>query len=125
MPVGFRNSATRKISFRQQLRVVIHKQLLFRCDMVPTIHKLDPTTFMMKLFGTKISSFTIVRKSCILGETGFKMNYYLTCLEAESSNAQFLYHFAFPFFKFWIIPSLSCNSFKCTRILTGNGTSLI
>ena len=39
---------------------------------------------------------------------------YLTYFEAESSNAQFLFHFAFLFFKFWIILSPSCNSFKCT-----------
>ena len=83
---------------------------------------MDPTTFMAKLFTTKVSSFTIVTKSYILNEAGFKMNDYLTyfehshkkrkesfrflllCFEAESFNAQFLCHFAFPFFKFWIIP---------------------
>ena len=47
---------------------------------------MDPTTFMMKLFTTKISSFTIVTKNCILGDAGFKMNNYLTYFEAESSN---------------------------------------
>ena len=31
---------------------------------------------------------------------------YLTYLQADSSNAQFLCHFAFPFLKFWIIPYL-------------------
>ena len=36
---------------------------------------------------------------------------------------QFLCHFAFPFFKFWIISSPSCNSFKCTKIPTRNETS--
>ena len=31
---------------------------------------------------------------------------YLTYLQADSSNAHFLCHFAFPFLKFWIIPYL-------------------
>ena len=79
---------------------------------------------MMKVFATKVGNVTIVTKSCILAEAGFKMNNYLTWFEAESSNAQYLCHFAFPFFKFWVIVSSSCNSFKCTRIPTGNGTSL-
>ena len=52
------------------------------------------------------------------------MNDYLTYFEAKSSNAQFLCHFAFPLFKFWIIPS-PCNLFKCTRTPTVNGTSLL
>ena len=39
-------------------------------------------------------------------------------------HAQFLCHFTFPFFKFWIIPS-PCNSFKYTMVPTGNGTTLL
>ena len=64
--------------------------------------------------------------------TYLKMDYqisrklcYWTYFEAESSNAQFSCHFAFPFFKFLIIPSPYCDSFKCTRIPTGNGTSFL
>ena len=66
---------------------------------------------MMNLFATIIRNFAINTKSCILGEAGFKMNDYLTYFETESSNAQFLCHFDFPFFQFWIILS-PCNSFK-------------
>ena len=80
---------------------------------------------MIKLFAIKVSNFTIVTKSCILGKAGVKMNDYLTYFEAKSSNAQFLCRFAFPLFKFWIIPSPSCNLFKCTRTPTVNGTSLL
>ena len=105
--------------------IVCSKQLLFRCDWVPTIYKMDSTTFMVKLFATKVGSLIIVTKSCILGEAAFKMNNYLTCFEAESSNAQFLCNFAFPFFKFCIIPSPSYNLFKCTRIPTWKGASLL
>ena len=76
-------------------------------------------------FSTKISSFTIITRSCILGDKVLKMNDYLTYFGAEISNVQFLCHFAFSFFKFWIIPSPSCNSFKCTRISKRNGTSLL
>ena len=61
---------------------------------------MDPTTFMMKLFAPKYSSLTIFTMSCILGKAGFKMDDCLDYFEAESSNAQFLCHFAFPFFKF-------------------------
>ena len=104
---------------------VCYRKLLFRCDMVHTIHKLDFTTFMIKLFATKISSFTIITRSCILGEKVLKMNDYLTYFGAEISNVQILCYFAFSFFKFWIIPSPSCNSFKCTRISKRNGTSLL
>ena len=39
------------------------------------------------------------------------MNDYLQYFQTETSNAQFLYHFAFPFFKFWIILWPCCNSF--------------
>ena len=46
---------------------------------------MDPTIFIMKLFATVIGSFTIVAKSCILGEAGFKMNDYLTYFETEIS----------------------------------------
>ena len=69
---------------------------------------MDPTTFMMKVFTTKVSSFAIVKKSCVLSEAGFQMNDYLTNFEAESSNPQFLCNFTFLFFKYWIIltPSL-------------------
>ena len=52
------------------------------------------------------------------------MNVYLTYFKAEGSNVQFLCHLAFPFLKFWVIPSSSCNAFNCTRIPTGNGTFL-
>ena len=79
---------------------------------------------MIKLFATKVSNFTIVTKSCILGKAGFKMKDFLTYFEAKSSNAQSLCHFAFPLFKFWIIPS-PCNLFKCTRTPTVNRTSLL
>ena len=86
---------------------------------------MDSSTLIMNPFATKVSSFSIVIKSCILSEIGFKMNYYLTYFDAESSNAQFLCYFAFPFFKFSIIPLPSCNLFKCARIPTRNGTSLL
>ena len=46
------------------------------------------------------------------------MNVYLTYFKAESSNVQFLCQLAFPFLKFWVIPSSSCNTFNCTRIPT-------
>ena len=83
------------------------------------------TTFTMKRFTTKFSIFTICRKICILGEAGLKMNDYLTYFEAEISDAQFSCHFAFSFFRFWITPSPSYNSFKCSRIPTRNGTLLL
>ena len=86
---------------------------------------MDPTSFTMKLFATKVRSFIIVTKSCILGEAGFKMNDYLTYFEAESFNAQLFCHFAFPFFKFWKIQSRSGSFFKWTKIPTGNGTPLV
>ena len=70
----------------------------------------------MKLFETRVSSFTVVIKSCIFDEAVLKMNDYLTYFEAKSSNTQFLCHFDFTFFKFSIIPSPSCNSFKCARM---------
>ena len=89
-------------SWRLEYFIVFSKQFLFRCDWVPTIYKMDSTTFMVKLFATKVGSLIIVTKSCILGEAAFKMNNYLTYFEAESSNAQFLCNFAFPFFKFCI-----------------------
>ena len=121
MPVGFRGFVTSKgnlfsttVKGWNTLTFVLNSYF-FRCDRVPTIYRMDSTTLMMKLFATKVSGSTIVTKSYILGKAGFKMNYYLIYSEAESSNAQFLCHFAFPFFKFWIIPSPSCNSFKCTR----------
>lgn len=76
-----------------------------------------------KPFSTKISSFTIITRSCILGEKVLKMNDCLTYFGAEISNVQILCYFAFSFFKFWIIPSPSCNSFKCTRISKRNGTN--
>ena len=86
---------------------------------------MDPTTFTMKLFATKVRSFIIVTKSCILGEVGFKMNDYLTYFEAESFNAQLFSHFPFPFFKFWKIQSRSDSFIKWTKIPTGNGTPLV
>ena len=61
---------------------------------------MDSSTLIMNPFATKVSSFSIVIKSCI-------------------------YYFAFPFFKFSIIPLPSCNLFKCARIPTRNGTSLL
>ena len=75
---------------------------------------------MMKLFATKVSSFTIVIKSCIL--IGRIQN---ELLFDQLSNGQLLGHLVFLFFKFWIILAPSCNSFKCTRIPTGNATSLL
>ena len=71
---------------------------------------MNPTTFM-SLFATKVSSFTIVAKNCILSEAGFKLNDDLTYFEAKSSNVQFLYNFAFPFFKF-LISHLSEQGFQ-------------
>ena len=81
MSVGFRNPATsRGIPFRWQFRLeyfnICYKQLLFRCDRVPNVYKMEPITFMKKHFVSKVSSFTIVAKSCILVEAGFRMNDY-------------------------------------------------
>ena len=55
---------------------------------------MDAPAFVMKLFARKVSSFTIVRRSCILGDAGFKISDYLTYLETEKSNTKILCRFA-------------------------------
>ena len=93
MPAEFRNPATSKGNLVSTTLMGWNKQRPFRCNRTPAIRKMDPTIFTMELFLTKVSSCTIVTKSCILGKAGFKMNDYLTYIEAEVSNTQFFLPF--------------------------------
>ena len=98
MPVGFRNPATYKKFFFSTtvkgwntLSFVTNISFL---DKIGSINKMDAPAFVMKLFARKVSSFTIVRRSCILGDAGFKISDYLTYLETEKSNTKILCRFA-------------------------------